>query len=244
MAKGEELTVNVPGLVKTLTDEGPCVFLHTPAVQNGDIQTVGFATAVADDNLLIHVKTDEEIYLGGMKLPENFDKNGCYKAVFAGEMLKNTNIMPDFVDTAVKITRPTPYCVMFDRLDLGRRLCGLIGHPRVKSKSFTLYKKDTCESIYMKRNLPGVERPVITRDGACVFLNMPGLELEDVYSGFEYDALVIEGRRENEHYIAGIRVPEGFHREHHMIKREMRDGVFKATLPHVDVKRRVFSLYR
>ncbi|MFS8001387.1 putative alpha crystallin/Hsp20 domain, HSP20-like chaperone [Helianthus anomalus] len=73
---------------------------------------------------------------------------------------------------------------------------------------------------------------------------MPGFELEDVEVGFEYDTLIVEGKREGEHYIAGVRVPEGFHREDRLVKREMEDGVFKATLPRVDANRIVFSVYR
>ncbi|KAF5773664.1 putative HSP20-like chaperone [Helianthus annuus] len=124
---------------------------------------------------------------------------------------------------------------MFDRSYLGKELCEIIAHPAVKSKSFTMYKKDTDESIYIKGNMPGVEKMEVTREGLCVSLNMPGFEIEDVESGFEYDTLIIEGKRDNEHYIAGIRVPEGFHMEHHLIKREMHDGMYKVTLPHVDV---------
>ncbi|KAI7725666.1 hypothetical protein M8C21_023482 [Ambrosia artemisiifolia] len=136
--------------------------------------------------------------------------------------------------TSTETSLALPLTVMFARADLGRRLCEVIVHPEVKSKSFTAYKKDDGESIYFKGNIPGVEKMIVTKKGLCVWLTMPGFVLEDVGVGFEYDALIVEGKREGEHYIAGVRVPEGFCRENDMIKKEMEDGVFKAILPHVD----------
>ncbi|KAM0009309.1 putative Heat shock protein HSP14.7/HSP23.5/HSP23.6 [Helianthus debilis subsp. tardiflorus] len=262
VANDEELTVNVPGMSKTETENGPCLSIQMPGLRmpKGEYQPVAYSELVVDNNLLIYLKTSitKQIYLAGIKLPPNLDLNGklnvlISKGVFniTLPVLKNTDsyVMPDFVDAMVKLPRPTPYCVVFGRSDLGKELCEVIAHPGVKSKSFTMYKKDTGESIYMKGNLPGVENIVVTGEGLCVSLNMPGFEIQDVDLGFEYDTLIIEGKRGDEHYIAGVRVPEGFCTEDCMIKREMQDGVYKATLPHVEdgekkTKRRVFSLYR
>ncbi|KAJ0700339.1 putative Heat shock protein HSP14.7/HSP23.5/HSP23.6 [Helianthus annuus] len=277
VANDKELTVNVPGMSKTETENGPCLSIQMPGLRmpKGESQAVACRELVVDNNLLIYLKTSitKQLYLAGIKLPPNLDLNGkvnvlISKGVFniTLPVLKNTDsyIMPDFVDTMVKLPRPTPYCGTINEYachllqlilvleaisDLGKELCEVIAHPGVKSKSFTMYKKDTGESIYMKGNLPGVENIVVTGEGLCVSLNMPGFEIQDVDLGFEYDTLIIEGKREDEHYIAGVRVPEGFRTEHCMIKREMQDGVYKATLPHVEdgekkTKRRVFSLYR
>ncbi|XP_076896873.1 uncharacterized protein LOC143580386 [Bidens hawaiensis] len=242
LVNDEELTVHIPGMEKLETDDGPCVILQMPGlpVPKGEYQAVAHNTVVEDDTMLMSYKTSKETYLAAVKLPENVDPVGRMNGLISKGMvkltfpyLKNT----DFVHTPVKIVRPTPYCDAFDRSDLGRKLCEVIAHSVVKSKSFTAYKKDTGESIYIKGNLPGVEKNVVNKEGLCVSLNMPGFEIEDVESGFEYDTLIIEGKRENKHYIAGIRVPEGF-------KREMQDGLYKVTLPHVDVNRLAFRTYR
>ncbi|KAI7725669.1 hypothetical protein M8C21_023485 [Ambrosia artemisiifolia] len=210
----EEATVNIPGMSKTETDNGPCVSINMPGLRipkGEECQAVDSAELVVDNKMLIYLKTHttKYIHLAGIRLPDNIDPNGA-----------------------------------FNRAHLGQIQCEIIAHPEVKSKSFTAYKKDTRESIYLKGNMPGVETNVITKEGLSVSLNMPGFEIQDVELGFEYDTLIIEGKRGNEHYIAGIRVPEGFHREEHMIKREMQDGVYKATLPYVDANRRAFSAYR
>ncbi|MFS8001381.1 hypothetical protein Hanom_Chr13g01189711 [Helianthus anomalus] len=242
----EELTVNVPGMSKTETENGPCVSIQMPGLRmpKGESQAVAYSNLIVDNNLLICLETSitKQIYLAGFMLPRNINLNGnlnmlISKGVFnlTLPVLKSSDnyIMPDFVDATVKLHRPTAYCVVFDRSNLAMDLCEVIAHPGVKSKSFTAYKKDTGDSIYIKGNLPGVEKMMVTREGLCVSLSIPGgFELEDVEARFEYDTLIVEGKREGEHYIAGVRVPEGFHREIDVIKREMQDGVFKATLPH------------
>ncbi|MFS8001385.1 putative HSP20-like chaperone [Helianthus anomalus] len=102
------MTVNVPGLEKTESDEGQCVCLHMPE----DV-----SAQVDGDFLLIEGKTDEEIYLAGVKLPENFDKNGGFNGEIKDGMLKLTLPMvkdkefkTNFVDTTANIHRPTVYC--------------------------------------------------------------------------------------------------------------------------------------
>ncbi|KAJ0713984.1 putative Heat shock protein HSP14.7/HSP23.5/HSP23.6 [Helianthus annuus] len=234
----EELTVNVPGMSKTETKNGPCVSIQMPGLRmpKGKCQAVAYSNLIEDNNLLICLETSitKQIYLAGIKLPRNIDLNGnldmlISKGVFnlTLPVLKTTDnyIMPDFVDATVKLPRPTAYC--------GMDLCEVIAHPGVKSKSFTAYKKDTGDSIYIKGNLPGLEKMMVTREGLCVSLSIPGFELEDVEARFEYDTLIVEGKIEGEHYIAGVRIPEGFHGKNDMMKREMQDGVFKATLPRV-----------
>ncbi|XP_022004953.2 uncharacterized protein LOC110903039 [Helianthus annuus] len=243
----EELTVNVPGMSKTETENGLCVSIQMPGLRmpKGKCQAVAYSNLIEDNNLLICLETSitKQIYLAGIKLPRNIDLNGnldmlISKGVFnlTLPVLKTTDnyIMPDFVDATVKLRRPTAYCVVFDRSKLGMDLCEVIAHPGVKSKSFTAYTKDTGDSIYIKGNLPGLEKMMVTREELCVSLSIPGFELEDVEARFEYDTLIVEGKREDEHYIAGVQVPEGFRKENDMMKREMQDGVFKATLPHVD----------
>ncbi|KAJ0900743.1 putative HSP20-like chaperone [Helianthus annuus] len=246
MVNDEEMTVTIPGMKKTENEEGVWLSFDVPKLGKREL-TMDFEGF----NFLIQLKTPEKMYLATIKLPENYNPYGDLKGRFEDgicyiclptqktpdPILAKANINRDF-------TRPTPYCDMFNRSDLGWTLCEITAHPKVKSKSFTVYKKDTVDSIYMKGNLPGVEKMVVTREGLCVSLSMPGFELEDVEAGFEYDTLIVEGKREGEHYIAGVRVPEGFCKENDMIKREMQDGAFKATLPRADENRLVFSVYR
>ncbi|MFS8001376.1 putative HSP20-like chaperone [Helianthus anomalus] len=236
LVKDEQLTVQMPGLTQTETEEGVWVSFDGPTHR----QLPGLKVGFEGFNFFFQLHTPEATYLGSMKVPEYYNPCGNLKVNFEDGIFSiclPTQKTPDRFLAQANInrhlTRPTPYCEMFGRSDLGRMLCEVIAHPGVKSKSFTAYKKDTDESIYFRGNLPGVEKMVVTREGVCVSLRMPGFELEDVEAGFESDTLIVEGKREGEHYIAGVRVPEGFRRENDMIKREMQNGVFKATLPRV-----------
>ncbi|KAJ0477123.1 putative Heat shock protein HSP14.7/HSP23.5/HSP23.6 [Helianthus annuus] len=246
MVKDEELTIQMPGLKQTESKEGVWVSFDVPKLGQKEwkLGLLGF-------NFLFQLQTPEKKYLATMKFPEYYNPYGDWIVKFEDGIcyvrVPTQKTVDPFLAKANinrNLTRPTPYCVTFDRSELGRRLCEIIARPEVKSKSFTAYKKDTDESIYFKGNLPGVEKLVVTKEGLCVSLSMPGFELEDVEVGFEYDTLIVEGKREGEHYIAGLRVPEGFRTENDMMKKEMQDGVFKATLPRVDANRIVFSVYR
>ncbi|KAI3731281.1 hypothetical protein L1987_62469 [Smallanthus sonchifolius] len=206
---GQHIVVKVPGVERTESDEGLRVSFDMPGLVNDVI------ARFEANYLLIEGKTHEQIYLAAVKLPENFDRNSDWNG-----KCENGSCHISF---------------LFDRKYLGKILCETIAHPTVKSKSFSMYKKETAESLYIKGSMPGLENMEVTREGLCVSLSMPGLKIEDVESGFEYDTFIVEGRRENEHYIAGIRVPEGFHKKQDMIKIEMQDGMYKVTLPQLGV---------
>ncbi|KAM0047382.1 putative Heat shock protein HSP14.7/HSP23.5/HSP23.6 [Helianthus debilis subsp. tardiflorus] len=233
LVKDEELSIQMPGLKQTETEEGVWVSfeINVPAGRNN--QLPGMRIGFEGFNFFFQLQTPEATYLGSMKVPEYYNHPyGNLKVNFEDGIFSiclPTQKTPDRFLAQANInrhlTRPTPYC--------GRMLCEVIRHPGVKSKSFTAYKKDTGDSIYFRGNLPGVEKMVVTKGGVCVSLRMPGFELEDVEAGFESDTLIVEGKRECEHYVAGVRVPEGFRRENDMMKREMQNGVFKATLPRV-----------
>ncbi|KAL9996352.1 hypothetical protein Hdeb2414_s0027g00686891 [Helianthus debilis subsp. tardiflorus] len=122
VANDKELTINVPGMSKTETENGPCLSIQMPGLRTpkGGDQAVAYELAV-ENNLLIYLKTSitKQIYLVGIMLPPNLDLNGklnvlISKGVFniTLPVLKNTDsyIMPDFVDTMVNLPRPTPYC--------------------------------------------------------------------------------------------------------------------------------------
>ncbi|KAJ0713988.1 hypothetical protein HanPI659440_Chr13g0484621 [Helianthus annuus] len=236
--KDEELTVQMPGLKQTETEEGVWVSfeINVPA---GNNQRPGMRIGFEGFNFFFQLQTPETVYLASIKLPEMFNPHADLKITIGDGVcavcLPTQKTVDPFLAKANinrNLIRPTPDCEMFDRSELGRMLCEVIAHPGVKSKSFTAYKKDTGDSIYMKGNLAGVKMLVI-REGLCVWLSMPGFELGDVEAGFESDTLIVEGKREGEHYIAGVRVPEGFCKKNDVMKREMQDGVFKATLPRV-----------
>ncbi|KAI3817942.1 hypothetical protein L1987_11744 [Smallanthus sonchifolius] len=237
MVNGQHIVVKVPGLERTESDEGLHVSLNMPGLVNDVI------ARFEANYLLIEGKTHEQIYLAAVKLPEKFDRNRDWDGKIKDGRLKITlpvvknkesdsktfaHIMTTFLDT---IHRPTLYSVMFDQQYLGKKLWETIAHPTVKSKWFTIYK-ETAESLYIKGSMPGPEKMKVTSEGQCVSLSMPGLKIEDSESCFEYDTFIVVGRREDEHYIAGIRVPEDFHKKHDMIKTEMQDGMYMATLPH------------
>ncbi|KAI7725668.1 hypothetical protein M8C21_023484 [Ambrosia artemisiifolia] len=246
LVNDQELTLTMPGLKQTEDEEGLWLSFDVPNLGLRVLKMYfhGF-------NFLIQLKTPQIMYLATIKLPQNYNPYGdlkgkCEDGVCYICLPTQKTIDPVLAKANInrELTRPTRYCEMFHRSDIGLRLCGLIAHPEVNSKSFTVYKKDDGESIFMKGNLPGVESIVVTSDGLCVSLDMPGFKIEEVEVGFEYDTMIIEGKREREHYIAGVQVPEGFQREDRLIKKEMQDGVFKATLPRGDGKRLVFSVYR
>ncbi|KAJ0663959.1 hypothetical protein HanLR1_Chr13g0486771 [Helianthus annuus] len=230
--KDEELSIQMPGLKQTETEEGVWVSfeINVPA---GNNQRPGMRIGFEGFNFFFKLQTPETVYLASIKLPEKFNPHADLKITIGDGVcsvcLPTQKTVDPFLAKANinrSLIRPTPYC------ELGRMLCEVIAHPGVKSKSFTAYKKDTGDSIYMKGNLAGVKMLVI-REGLCVWLSMPGFELGDVEAGFESDTLIVEGKREGEHYIAGVRVPEGFCKKNDVMKREMQDGVFKATLPRV-----------
>ncbi|KAK9063306.1 hypothetical protein SSX86_017176 [Deinandra increscens subsp. villosa] len=244
LEEGKHIVVNVPGLEKTESNDGLCVSLNMPGVEKKDV-----SARIDNTYLLIQGKTHEEMYLAGMKLPYYFNKNNYLKGEMKDGMLKLT--LPNVENQEVLMAKSVAYssgtgiyeyfghqaCViyssiLFDPLYLGQRYCP--ASRKAGCRSFTMYKNETSERLYLKASAPGVEKVELTSEGLlCISLNMPGLEIEDVKLFFKYDTFFIEGRRENEHYITGMRIPCGFHRENDMIKREMHDGMYKVTFPRV-----------
>ncbi|XP_076945796.1 uncharacterized protein LOC143617006 [Bidens hawaiensis] len=170
LVNDEELTVHIPGMEKLETDDGPCVILQMPGlpVPKGEYQAVAHNTVVEDDTMLMSYKTSKETYLAAVKLPENVDPVGRMNGLISKGMvkltfpyLKNT----DFVHTPVKIVRPTPYCDAFDRSDLGRKLCEVIAHSVVKSKSFTAYKTVGSMTFMVLREVYGGDVITIYNSG-------------------------------------------------------------------------------
>ncbi|MFS8012690.1 hypothetical protein Hanom_Chr14g01323801 [Helianthus anomalus] len=100
--------------------------------------------------------------------------------------------------------------------------------------SFTMYKEDIAERMQININCE-LEKMELTREGVCVFLNMPEIKIEDVKSHILYDALFIKGKAKLEtkkvHYVTGIRLPKSFiYSRRNIIKTEMQEGMHKVTI--------------
>ncbi|XP_076889538.1 uncharacterized protein LOC143540327 [Bidens hawaiensis] len=236
------VTAKKPGLE---IDEVLCVSLNMPGIKKEDVNAI----ISKDNHLLIRCQTRDQVYKAGMQLPEIFDRkramnfeleDGVFKLSLP--LVKSTNfVTKNIMETFFDATHCTTfYCAMMDRSIEEGDIHVAMADLRAKFKSFTLYEKETLESIYIKGSTPGLEKMEVTSEAVCVSLNMLGFEIEDVECHFvEYNSLMIEGKKKKgdcmEHFMTGIRTPEGFHGEDHMIKREMEDGTYKVTLPHVDV---------
>ncbi|KAJ0538707.1 putative Heat shock protein HSP14.7/HSP23.5/HSP23.6 [Helianthus annuus] len=111
-----------------------------------------------------------------------------------------------------------------DRSILGKVLCPVIATlPSVNS--FSICKSsETAQKLNINLGMPANEEMKLTMQGLRMSLNMGEMEREDVKTFFEYDTFFIEGKTKKNHYITGIRLPEGIHMKHNMMKREMKDG--------------------
>ncbi|XP_076923374.1 uncharacterized protein LOC143585477 [Bidens hawaiensis] len=235
------VTAKKPGLE---IDEVLCVSLNMPGAKKEDVLSM----ISADNNLNITCKIRDQIYKAGMKLPDYFDRaralsfeleDGSLKLNLP--LVKSTNAIPkNVMKVFFEHDCTTFFCAMMDQPIHEGNIRAAMAELRSKLISFTLYQKETLESIYLEGSMPGLEKMEVTSEAVCVSLNMPGFEIGDVQCRFvEYNTLRIEGKKKKgdcaEHFMTGIRTPEGFHGEDHMIKREMEDGVYKVTLPRVDV---------
>lgn len=123
--------------------------------------------------------------------------------------------------------------------------------------SFSMYKEETAERL-RTNFLPGLEKTEYTKKHICVSLSMPELMIEDVKSYFRHGAFFIEGKTnantqtkfkhgivfvkgkasintniKRVHYITCVRLPKNFLKKRNVIKTEMQDGMYKATLSRV-----------
>ncbi|KAL9992507.1 putative alpha crystallin/Hsp20 domain-containing protein [Helianthus debilis subsp. tardiflorus] len=101
-----------------------------------------------------------------------------------------------------------------------------------------MYRKETAKSLHISLT-PGLHKLDSLTGGGdlCISLNMPELGIEDLKSFFKHDTLFIQGKTltgtDMVRYITGIRLPEFYTRNRSMIKEEMQDGMYKATIPFV-----------
>ncbi|XP_076916518.1 uncharacterized protein LOC143576275 [Bidens hawaiensis] len=173
------MTGNMPGLKES--DERMCVSLHMPGVKKEDYNAI----ITEDNQLFVKCKTHDRqhVYMGGLKLPDNFDRtrafyhdweqNGTFKLTLP--LVKRTNILTnDLMDTFFNTNGCTTfYYAMMDR-SIEEEDIHVAMALRAKMKSFTLYEKETLESIYIEGSTPGLEKMEVTSEAVCVSLNMPG----------------------------------------------------------------------
>lgn len=106
--------------------------------------------------------------------------------------------------------------------------------------SFTIYKKWSRDpTLYNISITPTLSTSEYTREGAiCVSFNMPHeIQIQDVKSYLKHGTLFIEGKTITRtkvnnyfHYLTAIRLPKSFLRNPSMIKTEIQEGIYKATL--------------
>ncbi|KAI3817902.1 hypothetical protein L1987_11702 [Smallanthus sonchifolius] len=249
--KDQYFSINVPGLEKTESDEGIYVFLNMPGVKKEDVK------AFIENAKILKIKseTDEVSYEAAWMLPKNVDKSSSdMKGEMKDGIFKLT--LPKLKDKETKTNIFDNNTIKIFKFKFG--LCVLSSPPSVfrplilwymveklcpePFNSFSMYMEQTARSLHMSVT-PGREKMELTREGACVSLNMPGLEIEDVKSYFKGDIFFIEGKRKTKtnkllHYITGIHLPKSILKKRNMIETEMKDGMYKATLPYVifDIK--------
>ncbi|KAJ0764626.1 putative Heat shock protein HSP14.7/HSP23.5/HSP23.6 [Helianthus annuus] len=211
--------------------EGMNVELRIPGLEIKDMM------ACAEHNTL---------FIQGTNLPENTSsdikeemKDGVLKVALPNKDESQTNyiltnianhIIASFRDITAKHSW-LYYDMLSDRSILGKVLCLVIATlPSVNS--FSICKtSETAQKLNINLGMPANEEMKLTTQGLRMSLNMGEMEREDVKTFFEYDTFFIEGKTKKRHYITGIRLPEGIHMKHNMIKREMKDGTFYAFLP-------------
>ncbi|KAJ0546663.1 hypothetical protein HanIR_Chr08g0363441 [Helianthus annuus] len=176
------------------------------------------------------------LFIHGINSPENTSNDIKLTLPDKDESQTNfilTSIANDIIASFRDITikRSWLYYDMFsDRSILGKVLCPVIATlPSINS--FSIYKRETAEDLYININMTGKEETKLTRQGLRVSLDMDGLEREDVKTFFDYDTFFIEGKTKNDHYITGVSLPKGIQMKHNMIKRELEGETFYAFLP-------------
>ncbi|MFS7960890.1 putative HSP20-like chaperone [Helianthus anomalus] len=200
-----------------------------------------------DGMLLIQSKTSSDI--------KEEMKDGMLKLPNKDDIMSNigANIIASFRQIATKRSW-IYYDMFFDRSILGKELCPAIAMLS-PINSFSISRGETYkdkvfgDSLYINMRMPGEVKMKLTTQGLLVSLRMHGRERGDVKTYFNNDTLFIEGKTKkrkyydtvdgndtnfyetNErHYIAGIHLPEGIHKKHNMIKREMIDDVLYVII--------------
>ncbi|KAJ0553347.1 hypothetical protein HanRHA438_Chr08g0348021 [Helianthus annuus] len=192
------------------------------------------------DMLLIQGKTSSDI--------KEEMKDGMLKQPSKEDIIANigANIITSFRDITTKRSW-IYYDMFFDRSILGKELCPAIAMLS-PINSFSIYRSEDTDmdqvyghSLLITMSMPEEVKMKLTTQGLRVSLRMQGLgrtmrglERGDVNTYFINDTFFIEGRTKKRtyyeetfyetdetHYIAGIHLPEGIHKKHNMIKREM-----------------------
>ncbi|XP_076887669.1 uncharacterized protein LOC143537886 [Bidens hawaiensis] len=236
---GKQLAMQVPGLEKVQSEEGLCVSLKTDGVED--------VIATIDGNHLLvqaHAADGVTTYLAGMKTCSN-------KRGLKGMMIKDGSLIITLPTVRFRVTKMLSHFLLmrilrlFDLHEyyvfaetwfrysfLQSKIIPLITCPNAVIRSFTNYKKKTAASVYVRLSRGDLEQLETTSESLCVSLKMLGFKLEDVKLFFENNtALVIEGKTDTEHYVAGVHIPEGYETKTGNIKTEMNQGVYMATLP-------------
>ncbi|KAI3826284.1 hypothetical protein L1987_00330 [Smallanthus sonchifolius] len=231
------------------SDEALYVFLYMPEVKKEDVKV--YVEHIRNTTMLVIEGDAHEVtYFKRMDFPKNVDinssdikgemKDGMFKLTLPKlkdkQLIKKTNI---FAKGIAKLRFKLHLRVhatlasvkmMFARTHIMKKLS-----PK-PFNSFSMYKEVTAERLYIC-GMFGLEKTEFNRASVCVSLNMPELKIEDVKSYFKHDALFIEGKTKTKtkkkvHYITGIRLPESILKNRNMIKTEMKDGIYKASLPY------------
>ncbi|KAL9999422.1 putative HSP20-like chaperone [Helianthus debilis subsp. tardiflorus] len=233
------LSLNMPAVEKRESDDGntTCVVLNIPGLKREDFAT---ATARVEDDFLL--------FLQVRKYEPRLLFYNAFVVLPPGS--SSTIITTEMQDGLLKVTLPK---LKHNKPGILRRFCWILDQrllaslPSVAmscfarpfmvykycsrdSDSFTIYKKATAGSLHM-RITPGIHTMDydVPGGGVCVSLNMPDVKIEDVKSFFRHDTLFIQGKTKTAYYATGIRLLEGYSLGG-IIKTEMQDGIYKATI--------------
>ncbi|KAJ0546752.1 putative HSP20-like chaperone [Helianthus annuus] len=232
------MSLNMPAVEKRESDDGntTCVVLSIPGLKREDFAT---ATArVEDDYLLLQVRKYEPrllFYNAFVVLPPDSSstiistemQDGLLKVTLPKLKHYKPSILQRFywiLDQRLLASLPNVAMSCFGRPFMVYKYCSRY------SDSFTIYKKATAGSLHM-RITPGIHNMDcdVPGGGVCVSLNMPDVKIEDVKSFFRHDTLFIQGKTKTAYYATGIRLLEG-NSLGGIIKTEMQDGIYKATI--------------
>ncbi|XP_021977404.1 uncharacterized protein LOC110872834 isoform X2 [Helianthus annuus] len=232
------MSLNMPAVEKRESDDGntTCVVLNIPGLKREDFAT---ATArVEDDYLLLQVRKYEPrllFYNAFVVLPPDSSstiistemQDGLLKVTLPKLKHYKPSILQRFywiLDQRLLASLPNVAMSCFARPFMVYKYCSRY------SDSFTIYKKATAGSLHM-RITPGIHNMDcdVPGGGVCVSLNMPDVKIEDVKSFFRHDTLFIQGKTKTAYYATGIRLLEG-NSLGGIIKTEMQDGIYKATI--------------
>ncbi|MFS7960894.1 hypothetical protein Hanom_Chr08g00708401 [Helianthus anomalus] len=135
------------------------------------------------------------------------------------------NITANFRDMSTKRAWPYSGNLFADRSIIGRELCPVIAMLS-PINVFSISKEETAEKLYTIIRIYEHEEMKLTKQGLLIssLYEFSKWKREDIKTFFNYDTFFIEGIRKNKHSIIGIRLPEGFHKKHSMVKREMDIG--------------------